>query len=123
MEPYLDGDEIFLANVRRRAHRRASPGHDRALTKSDEVGLFLAVTPDLQLPHRLVRRRAAACANSRTSTTSDLWINAGYFVFRREIFDYLGEGEDLVEEPFHRLIARDSCSPIRTTASGRRWTR
>ena len=23
----------------------------------------------------------------------------------REIFDYINEGEDLVEEPFHRLIA------------------
>ena len=25
-------------------------------------------------------------------------------MFRREFFDYLGEGEDLVEEPFRRLI-------------------
>ena len=37
-------------------------------------------------------------------TTLDLWINAGFFVFRREFFDYIGEGEDLVEEPFQRLI-------------------
>ena len=36
--------------------------------------------------------------------TSDLWINGGYFVFRREIFDYIETGEDLVEEPFQRLI-------------------
>jgi glucose-1-phosphate cytidylyltransferase len=31
-------------------------------------------------------------------------INGGYFIFRREIFDYLQEGEDLVAEPFRRLI-------------------
>jgi glucose-1-phosphate cytidylyltransferase len=36
---------------------------------------------------------------------TDLWINGGFFVFRAEIFDYLHEGEDLVEEPFTRLIA------------------
>ena len=37
-------------------------------------------------------------------TKADLWVNAGYFVFRKEIFDYIRPGEDLVEEPFHRLI-------------------
>ena len=34
-----------------------------------------------------------------------LRINGGYFVFRREIFDYIKPGEELVEEPFRRLIA------------------
>jgi hypothetical protein len=28
-----------------------------------------------------------------------------YFSFRREIFDYIGPGDELVEAPFHRLIA------------------
>ena len=32
-------------------------------------------------------------------------MNGGYFVLRREIFDYIGEREELVEEPFQRLIA------------------
>lgn len=36
---------------------------------------------------------------------TDLRINGGYFLFRREIFDYMRPGEELVEEPFDRLIA------------------
>ena len=32
-------------------------------------------------------------------------VNGGFFVFRREIFDYIQEGEELVDQPFHRLIA------------------
>jgi glucose-1-phosphate cytidylyltransferase len=32
-------------------------------------------------------------------------VNGGFFVFRREIFEYINEGEELVEEPFRRLIA------------------
>jgi glucose-1-phosphate cytidylyltransferase len=32
-------------------------------------------------------------------------INGGFFVFRREIFRYMEAGEELVEEPFRRLIA------------------
>jgi glucose-1-phosphate cytidylyltransferase len=34
----------------------------------------------------------------------DLLINGGYFVLRREIFDHIREGEELVERPFARLI-------------------
>jgi len=35
---------------------------------------------------------------------ADLWINGGYFLFRREIFEYMQPGEELIEEPFSRLI-------------------
>lgn len=31
-------------------------------------------------------------------------VNGGFFAFRNEIFDYLGENEELVDEPFQRLI-------------------
>ena len=40
----------------------------------------------------------------RASQDSDIWINAGYFVFRNKIFDFIKEGEELVIEPFQRLI-------------------
>jgi glucose-1-phosphate cytidylyltransferase len=33
-----------------------------------------------------------------------LRINGGYFVLHRSIFDSIHEGEELVEEPFQRLI-------------------
>jgi glucose-1-phosphate cytidylyltransferase len=34
-----------------------------------------------------------------------MWINGGYFVLRSELLDDLGPGEELVEEPFRRLLA------------------
>jgi glucose-1-phosphate cytidylyltransferase len=40
----------------------------------------------------------------RGSDRSDLWINGGYFLLRREFFDYMREGEELVLQPFQRLI-------------------
>lgn len=33
-------------------------------------------------------------------------INGGFFALRREIFDYINEGEELVEQPFGRLIEK-----------------
>ena len=31
---------------------------------------------------------------------TDFWINGGYMVLSQEIFDYINEGDELVEEPF-----------------------
>ncbi|MCA1587852.1 MAG: glucose-1-phosphate cytidylyltransferase [Chloroflexi bacterium] len=38
-------------------------------------------------------------------TTSDVWINGGFFVMRPEVLDELGPGEELIHEPFQRLMA------------------
>jgi glucose-1-phosphate cytidylyltransferase len=43
----------------------------------------------------------------RSSDRSDIWINGGYFIFRPEVFDYMREDEELVLDPFTRLIADD----------------
>ncbi len=31
-------------------------------------------------------------------------INGGFFIFKKKIFDYIGEKEELVNGPFHRLV-------------------
>ena len=41
-------------------------------------------------------------------TSSDIWINGGFFIMRKEIFDYMRPGEELVREPFQRLIQKQS---------------
>jgi len=38
---------------------------------------------------------------------SGLWVNAGYFVFKNEIFDYLRPGEDLVDGALQKLIPQN----------------
>ncbi len=38
--------------------------------------------------------------------SSGLWINGGFFCLRREIFDAIEAGDELVEAPFQRLIAQ-----------------
>ena len=53
---------------------------------------------------------------------ADLWVNGGYFRFRQELFEFIREGEDLLEEPFRRLIQADELVTIATRGSRRRWT-
>jgi glucose-1-phosphate cytidylyltransferase len=36
---------------------------------------------------------------------NEILVNGGFFVLKNEIFDYIKDGEELVEEPFRRLIA------------------
>jgi glucose-1-phosphate cytidylyltransferase len=42
-------------------------------------------------------------------------VNAGFFVLRREIFDYMRPGEELVEQPFARLIEKKLLGTYRYT--------
>ena len=37
---------------------------------------------------------------------TDIWINGGFFVMRNEIFRNMLPGEELVREPFQRLIEK-----------------
>ena len=48
-----------------------------------------------------------------SSQDADLWINGGFFIFRCEIFDYMRDGEELVEAPFRRLIEADQLLAVR----------
>jgi len=47
--------------------------------------------------------------------SSDLWVNGGYMVLRREVFDYMRPGEELVEEPFRRMAADQKLAAFKYT--------
>ena len=73
---------------------------------SDKLACFLAVRPPLTY-HLADIDATGRVREFRSSETSDMWINAGFFIMRNEIFNYMCEGEELVLEPFARLIADD----------------
>ncbi len=90
--------------LQRRAVGRAAAGDDRA---SRRAARSAASSPCVRRSaFHLVEfdgngDRCSACARAPTPTSGS---TAGYFVFRNEIFDYIKEGEELVVEPFKRLI-------------------
>lgn len=69
----------------------------------DAVAAFLCVRPSytFHVVHSDERGNVRRVAHVRDS---DIWINGGYFIFRPEIFDHIRPGEELVNEPFNRLI-------------------
>jgi glucose-1-phosphate cytidylyltransferase len=40
----------------------------------------------------------------RALNQSDVWVNGGFFALRQELFSYINPGEELVREPFQRLV-------------------
>ncbi|MGD9798764.1 MAG: glucose-1-phosphate cytidylyltransferase, partial [Acidimicrobiia bacterium] len=47
--------------------------------------------------------------------TTDMWINGGFFVLRQSIFDVMEPGDELVVQPFQRLIKERKLSTFRHT--------
>jgi glucose-1-phosphate cytidylyltransferase len=43
-------------------------------------------------------------AEIQHASRSGIRVNGGYFIFKRDIFNYIHDGEELVNEPFQRLI-------------------
>jgi glucose-1-phosphate cytidylyltransferase len=106
VEPHLGGDDIFLATYGDGLTDAPLPQMVDRLLESDKVGIFLASHPTAVF-HIVTFDESNVVRTIADITKSDVWQNAGYFVFRREIFDYIGESEDLVDEPLQRLIAEE----------------
>ena len=71
---------------------------------SGKLACFLAIRPPLTY-HQADIDNTGRVREFRTSDRSEIWINGGYFLFRKGIFEYMREGEELMIEPFRRLIA------------------
>ncbi|SES42006.1 sugar phosphate nucleotidyltransferase [Rhizobium sp. NFR03] len=99
-------EEIFLANYSDGLTDVDLDDMIETFRASDKLACFLAVRPPLTY-HLADIDPSGRVREFRSSETSDMWINAGFFIMRNEIFDYMREGEELVLEPFTRLIADD----------------
>lgn len=104
VQPYLEGETTFLANYSDGLSDLHLPNmidfhHGHGGTAS-----FLAVKPTESF-HTVSFHDGGVVGDITPISQSDCWMNAGFFVMQQEIFDYLHEGEELVLEPFQRLVA------------------
>lgn len=103
---HVRGEKMFLANYSDGLTDVDLGDIVSKFEASDKIACFVAVRPPLTY-HLADIAEDGRVRRFRSSETSDIWINGGYFVFRQEIFDYMREGEELVLEPFGRLIAEN----------------
>jgi glucose-1-phosphate cytidylyltransferase len=106
VEQYVAGEDVFLANY---ADGLSDVPLDRYIDyflARDKIGSFLSVRPGFAF-HIVESEEDGLTRSIRSVQESEVRINGGYFIFRREIFDYIRDGEELVAEPFRRLIEKE----------------
>jgi glucose-1-phosphate cytidylyltransferase len=106
VQKYLEGEDEFLANY--------SDGlTDLSLTRQmdhfhreGKIASFLCVRPNLS--YHLVSLQQGAdslVSEIHAINNGSVRINGGFFIFKKQIFDYMRDKEELVMEPFQRLVA------------------
>lgn len=103
---YLDDlgpDDLFMANY---ADGLADVPLDDMIDffrSTDKTACFLCVKPQLTF-HYVHLNDDSTVSKIQDTTNTGLTVNGGFFIFKKRIFDYIREGEELVHEPFERLI-------------------
>jgi glucose-1-phosphate cytidylyltransferase len=105
VEPHLQGEKMFLANYGDGLSDVALPDMIENFQRSNAVASLLLVQPTASFDLVDVNPEGKV-TNVSALTSTNIWINGGFFVMRNEIFDYMQPGEELVRQPFQRLIEK-----------------
>lgn len=105
VQPYLAGEEVFMANYADGLSNLNLTEYVNFFYHQQKVASFLAVRPS-QSFHQVTYENNGLVTGIHPIDQGDFWINGGFFIFQHTIFDYMAAGEELVVEPFQRLIAQ-----------------
>jgi glucose-1-phosphate cytidylyltransferase len=109
---YLKGEKEFLANYSDGLSDLPLDELIADFHRRDVVASFASVRSWQSL--HMVRSSPDGLVTAMGPVRNDeLLINGGFFVMKQEIFDYIKDGEELVEEPFRRLIEQRKLATFR----------
>ena len=105
VEKHLEGEEEFLANYSDGLTDLPLPEQLDHFHQHNRIASFLCVRPNLSYHMvALEEGNGSLVSGIHAINNGSVRINGGYFVFKKKIFDYIRENEELVNEPFHRLL-------------------
>jgi len=100
---FLEHEDAFLANYADGLSDLPLDQHIADFRRLGVVASFMAVQT-AQSYHAVQSEDGGIVTGFRPMRETDFLVNGGFFCFRKNIFDYVNEGEELVEAPFQRLI-------------------
>jgi len=106
VEKYLEGEEMFLANYSDGLSNLPLDDFINHFMRHDKIASFLSVKPT-QTFHVVSSQEDGLVKSIEHVNNADLRINGGFFALKTEIFRYMNPGEELVLEPFQRLIEKE----------------
>jgi glucose-1-phosphate cytidylyltransferase len=112
VKKHLAGEQVFLANY---ADGLSDLPLDKLIAdfNARNVVADFAAVRSAQSFHAVQADADGTVTRMGAMPEQQLWINGGFFVLRQEIFNYINEGEELVEKPFARLIAERKLASYR----------
>ncbi|SEG73692.1 glucose-1-phosphate cytidylyltransferase [Nonomuraea solani] len=105
VRPYLEGEEIFLANYADVLTDAPLPEIIDTFTGMD-AGASMMVVPPPGTFHCIDITDDGLARDIVPVSEMPIWVNGGYFVLRQEIFDHLPENGDLVGDACVELSKR-----------------
>ncbi|MFI9575545.1 hypothetical protein ACIG5D_29320 [Microbispora rosea] len=105
VRPYLEGDEIFLANY-------ADVLTDAPLSdiverfRAADAGASMMVVPPSNTFHCVDVGEDGRVGSITAVSEMPLWVNGGFFVLRQEVFDHIPVNGDLVADGCAELAKR-----------------
>jgi glucose-1-phosphate cytidylyltransferase len=114
VERYLDGEEVFLANYSDGLTNICLTKYVDFFKKQNKTACFLLVQPASTF-HVVTMGDKNLVSRISDVVQANLWVNGGFFIFRKDIFNYIHPGEELVHEPFQRLIKKNQLLAYKET--------
>jgi glucose-1-phosphate cytidylyltransferase len=103
VEKYLCEDDVFLANYSDGLTDLYLPDLIAYSKKRDKIACMITVKPTVGFHYVSTSKDDYVDGICQLDQTP-VRFNGGFFVFKKQIFDYINPGEDLVYEPFQRLM-------------------
>ena len=103
---YLDGEEMFLANYADGLTNLDLNKMIDGFKATNKVAAFVCALPS-QSFHVVTLGEKQSVKKVTYVREANVIVNAGFFVLRKAIFDYMEFGDELVMQPFQRLIEKD----------------
>jgi glucose-1-phosphate cytidylyltransferase len=111
VRPFLGDDEVFLANYADGLSDCPVPAVLQRLEETQAAAAFMVTRPNMTL-HFVHFHPDGQVQDIVDAQQDGTWVNAGFFALRREVFDYIHPGDELVIEPFARLIAKGKLASL-----------
>ena len=104
VEKYLEREEEFFANYSDGLTDLPLPKQVEHFHAHGKIASFLCVRPNLSYHSVTLQEGNGNLVTDIHAINNSIRINGGFFIFKKEIFKYIGDKEELVIEPFQRLV-------------------
>jgi glucose-1-phosphate cytidylyltransferase len=111
VQEFVADQDVFLANYSDGLSDVPLPDLVELNARSGAVATFMSV-PIASTLHTVSFSHGGRVDSVGPLEEEQLWINGGFFVLRKEIFSYMRPGDELVMDPFARLIGEDRLTTL-----------